>query len=71
MSRGKSKRTAWESPTTYKGKTTSRTEGYKEIYRRIYKENTPTKYKTNINPDRIEHKWLKNFQMNLKRSSYE
>jgi len=49
MSKGKSKRTAWEGPTTYKGKTTSRTEGYKEIYRRIYKENTPTKYKTNIN----------------------
>ena len=56
MSKGKSKRKAWEGPTTYKGKTTSRTEGYKEIYRRIYKENTPTKYKTNINPDRIEHK---------------
>ena len=49
MSKGKSKRKAWEGPTTYKGKTTSRTEGYKEIYRRIYKENTPTKYKTNIN----------------------
>ncbi len=49
MSKGKSKRKAWESPTTYKGKTTSRTEEYKEIYRRIYKENTPTKYKTNIN----------------------
>jgi|TARA_R100001480_G_scaffold109839_1_gene111166 hypothetical protein len=36
MSKGKSKRKAWEGPTTANGKTTTRTEAYKEVYEKIY-----------------------------------
>ena len=36
MGRKKSKRRAWEGPTTANGKTTSRTEEYKRIYEKIF-----------------------------------
>jgi septum formation inhibitor-activating ATPase MinD len=41
MSKGKSKRKAWEGPTTINGKTTTRAEAYKETYEKIYGKKAP------------------------------
>ena len=41
MSKRKSKRKAWEGPTTINGKTTTRTEAYKEVYEKIYGKKAP------------------------------
>ncbi len=41
MSKGKSKRKAWEGPTAANGKTTTRTEAYKEAYERTYGKKAP------------------------------
>jgi hypothetical protein len=38
----KSKRRAWEGPTTANGKTTPRAERYKRIYEKIYGKKAPT-----------------------------
>jgi len=41
MSKRKSKRKAWEGPTTINGKTTTRAEAYKEAYEKIYGKKAP------------------------------
>jgi len=41
VSKRKSKRKAWEGPTTINGKTTTRTEAYKEVYEKIYGKKAP------------------------------
>jgi len=41
VSKGKSKRKAWEGPTTANGKTTTRAEAYKEAYERTYGKKAP------------------------------
>ena len=45
MSGRKSKRRAWEGPTTANGKTTPRAERYKRIYEEIYGKKAPMKTK--------------------------